>query len=176
VPSSGYHVVLLSACTSQKRFQKFLPDHLPSKQFFRVFCVTCGFVITKVDLFPTVAARGAGQIVLNITIPCLMFSKIVPAFSPDNVQALGTFPTIFITKHNLILSIGPLVLIAILYEAIGILCAWIIKQFFWVPHQFRYGILVAGGWANVGDIREFHILMLIIFPGLILRAQRPRSL
>ena len=45
-------------------------------------------------------------------------------------------------------------LIALLYEAIGILSAWIIKQFFWVPHQFRYGILVAGGWANVGDIRE----------------------
>ena len=44
-------------------------------------------------------------------------------------------------------------LIALLYEAIGILCAWVIKQFFWVPHQFRYGILVAGGWANVGDIR-----------------------
>jgi auxin efflux carrier family protein len=41
-----------------------------------------------------------------------------------------------------------------LYEVIGILYAWIIKQFFWVPHQFRYGILVAGGWANVGDIRE----------------------
>jgi predicted permease len=99
--------------------------------------VTCGFVITKVDLFPTIAARGAGQIVLNITVPCLMFSKIVPAFSPDNIPALG-----------------PLVLIALLYEAIGILCAWTIKQFFWVPHQFRYGILVAGGWANVGDIRE----------------------
>lgn len=32
--------------------------------------------------------------------------------------------------------------------------AFVIKQFFWVPHRFRYGILVAGGWANVGDIRE----------------------
>ncbi|EGO19763.1 hypothetical protein SERLADRAFT_478030 [Serpula lacrymans var. lacrymans S7.9] len=28
----------------------------------------------------------------------------------------------------------------------------LIKQFFWVPHRFRYGIIVAGGWGNVGDI------------------------
>ncbi|KAF8808185.1 hypothetical protein BYT27DRAFT_7190314 [Phlegmacium glaucopus] len=100
-----------------------------------VFCVACGFGITKADIFPAVAARGAGQIVLNIAIPSLMFSKIVPAFNADNVAALG-----------------PLVLIALLYEAIGVVLAWTIKQFFWVPHQFRYGILVAGGWANVGDI------------------------
>ena len=58
-------------------------------------------------------------------------------------------------------------LIALLYEAIGVVLAWIIKQFFWVPHQFRYGILVAGGWGNVGDIRELidreHLLALILF-------------
>lgn len=35
----------------------------------------------------------------------------------------------------------------------GLLLAWIVKQFFWVPHRFRYGILVAGGWGNYGDIR-----------------------
>ena len=69
--------------------------------FIRVFCVTCGFVITKVDLFPTVAARGAGQIVLNITVPCLMFSKIVPAFSPDNIPALGMFMTISIQLYTI---------------------------------------------------------------------------
>lgn len=50
--------------------------------------------------------------------------------------------------------LGPLVLVAILYEAIGIIIAWVIKQFFWIPHRFRYGILVAGGWGNYGDIRE----------------------
>ena len=48
---------------------------------------------------------------------------------------------------------GPLFLVAILYEAIGLAMSWIIKQLFWVPHRFRYGILVAGGWANTGDIR-----------------------
>jgi hypothetical protein len=51
-------------------------------------------------------------------------------------------------------NLGPLVLVAVLYEVIGIMMAWIIKQIFWVPHRFRFGILIAGGWGNYGDIRE----------------------
>jgi predicted permease len=47
---------------------------------------------------------------------------------------------------------GPLVLVAVIYEVIGIATAWLIKQMFWVPHRFRFGILVAGGWGNYGDI------------------------
>ncbi|KAF4585216.1 Protein M3 [Pleurotus pulmonarius] len=100
-----------------------------------VICGGCGFAITKADIFPPIAARGAGQIMLNIALPCLMFSKIVPAFTSENIGALG-----------------PLVLVAVLYEAIGIVIAWIIKQVYWTPHRFRYGILVAGGWGNYGDI------------------------
>ncbi|KAH7905444.1 auxin efflux carrier [Hygrophoropsis aurantiaca] len=95
----------------------------------------CGFAITKAGLLPIIAARGAGQILLNITLPSLMFSKIVPAFNSQNIGALG-----------------PLIFVGLLYEAIGIVIAYIIKQFFWVPHRFRYGIVVAGGWGNVGDI------------------------
>lgn len=49
-------------------------------------------------------------------------------------------------------SIGPLVLVAVIYEVIGVGIAWIVKQIFWVPHRFRYGVLVAGGWGNYGDI------------------------
>ncbi|TFY76519.1 hypothetical protein EWM64_g7491 [Hericium alpestre] len=97
--------------------------------------VGAGFALTKADLFPVVAARGAGQIILNIALPCLMFSRIVPAFTSQNI-------------HNL----GPLVLVAIIYEALGMALAWLVTQFFWVPHRFRYGILVAGAFGNVGDI------------------------
>ena len=53
-----------------------------------------------------------------------------------------------------VLNSGPLVLVAFVYEGLGFIMAWVIKQFFWVPHQFRYGILVAGTFGNVGDIRE----------------------
>ncbi|KAF8884129.1 auxin efflux carrier transmembrane protein [Infundibulicybe gibba] len=108
-----------------------------------IICTGCGFIITKADIFPDAAARGAGQIMLNIALPALMFSKIVPAFTSDNISALG-----------------PLTLVAFLYEAIGILIAWIIGQFFWVPHRFRYGILVAGGWGNYGDIPTSVIMSL----------------
>ncbi|KAI5115335.1 hypothetical protein M0805_008880, partial [Coniferiporia weirii] len=100
-----------------------------------ILCTAGGFIITKLDIFPLVAARGAGQIMLNITYPSLMFSKIVPAFTSENIGALG-----------------PLVLVAVTYELLGIVIAWVIKQFFWVPHRFRYGIIVAGGWGNVGDV------------------------
>ncbi|THV01915.1 hypothetical protein K435DRAFT_654419 [Dendrothele bispora CBS 962.96] len=100
-----------------------------------ILCATAGFILTKLDLFPTVAARTLGHILLNVTLPSLMFSKMVPAFNSDNISALG-----------------PLVLVALIYEGIGVAMAWVVKQIFWVPHRFRYGILVAGGWGNVGDI------------------------
>ncbi len=50
---------------------------------------------------------------------------------------------------------GPLVLVAVIYEVLGVALAWIIGQFFWVPHRFRYGLLIAGGWGNVGDLGMF---------------------
>ncbi|KAI0074810.1 auxin efflux carrier transmembrane protein [Panus rudis PR-1116 ss-1] len=100
-----------------------------------VICVGCGFTLAKADIFPVVAARGAGQLMLNVALPCLMFSKIVPAFNSDNIGALG-----------------PLVVVSLLYQVLGLIIAWITKQVFWVPHRFRYGILVAGGWGNYGDI------------------------
>ncbi|KIK52861.1 hypothetical protein GYMLUDRAFT_49707 [Collybiopsis luxurians FD-317 M1] len=106
------------------------------RPLIRLFiCVTCGFVLTKADLFPVLASRTLGQVILNVTLPSLMFSKMVPAFTPENIGALG-----------------PLVLVAVIYEVLGVFMAWICKTFFWVPHRFRYGILVAGGWGNVGDI------------------------
>lgn len=93
----------------------------------------------------------------NVTLPSLMFSRIVSAFSVSNVGTLGK-KLLFISRnhsgHQLRLPLGPLILVALLYEAIGIAISWIIKQLFWVPHRFRYGILAAGGWGNIGDVRE----------------------
>ncbi|THH16078.1 hypothetical protein EW146_g4493 [Bondarzewia mesenterica] len=111
------------------------------RPLIRLFLVVAsGFALTKADLFPAVAARGTGQVMLNIALPCLMFSRIVPAFSSDNIASLDSIYE------------GPLILVAFIYEGLGLIIAWIIKQFFWVPHQFRYGILVAGIFGNTGDI------------------------
>ncbi len=75
--------------------------------------------------------------------------------------------------------LGPLILICVIYQALGIGIAWLTKQVFWVPHRFRYGILVAGGWANYGDIRmcPFHAVRYFaclssVQPLLLLRALR----
>lgn len=40
-----------------------MEEHL-SRSHRRVLCVSCGFIITKADLFPVVAARSLGQILL----------------------------------------------------------------------------------------------------------------
>lgn len=98
-------------------------------------CVGCGFGITKAGLLSATAARGMGLVIINVTTPNLMFSTIVPSFDSSNITELG-----------------PLVIVALIYMLIGITLSWIIKQLFWVPHRFRHGILVAGGWANIGDI------------------------
>ncbi|OBZ79636.1 Protein ECM3, partial [Grifola frondosa] len=124
LPPSSYSIVRLAV------FHLVL-----SEWIIRMICTGFGFAITKADMFPVVAARGAGQVVLNIALPCLMFSRIVPAFNSQNIGKLG-----------------PLVLVAVLYEVMGIFIAWVVKQFFWVPHRFRYGIIMAGGWGNYGDI------------------------
>ncbi|KAH9990764.1 auxin efflux carrier [Russula vinacea] len=97
--------------------------------------VGAGFALCKAKLFPTEAARGGAQIVLNIALPCLLFSRIVPAFTSQNIG-----------------SLAPLTVVGLLYGAAGAAMAWAITQFFWVPHRFRYGIVAAGGWGNYGDI------------------------
>ncbi|KAG7448832.1 uncharacterized protein BT62DRAFT_992790 [Guyanagaster necrorhizus] len=97
-----------------------------------VLSILGGFVITKADIFPAVAARGAGRVALvhdirvNIAMPCLMFSKMVPAFSSSNISVLGS-----------LFAIGAT------YQFMGTGSYWVIEQFFWVPHRFRYGMLAA---------------------------------
>jgi predicted permease len=61
------------------------------------------------------------------------------------------------------ISLGPLIVIAIIYMAIGFALSLFIKQFFWVPYRFRYGILVAGGWASSCDISGLHISYTVPF-------------
>ncbi|KZT58530.1 hypothetical protein CALCODRAFT_494804 [Calocera cornea HHB12733] len=100
-----------------------------------VASVSFGYLLAKLDLLGSIAARGVGQIILNITLPALLFSKLVPAFTSQNIVALG-----------------PLVFIALLYQALGFVFAWFIRLFFYVPTRFQRGILVAGGWSNWGDV------------------------
>ncbi len=128
------------------------------KLFSSFLTVGAGFVLNKAKLFRTEAARGGAQVVLvrqstmciscaaklivfflywqNVALPCLLFSRIVPAISTHNIS-----------------SLAPLAVVGVIYGATGTLMAWTIKSVFWVPHRFRYGILAAGCWGNYGDMR-----------------------
>ncbi|KAG2074513.1 hypothetical protein BDR04DRAFT_180656 [Suillus decipiens] len=107
-----------------------------ARPLLRLFlCIACGYSITKAGFFPVHATRGAVQVVLNVTLPSLLFSKASAILNADNDAAFG-----------------PLIVIAIIYMAIGLAFSLSIKQIFWVPYRFRYGILVAGGWASSCDI------------------------
>jgi len=39
-----------------------------------------------------------------------------------------------------------------LYQIIGLVTSTVISTIFWVPHRFRWGIIVAGIWGNYGDL------------------------
>ncbi|KAG1880097.1 auxin efflux carrier [Suillus subluteus] len=107
-----------------------------ARPFLRLFiCVACGYGITWAGFFPAIATRGAVQVVLNITLPSLIFSRASSALNAENDAAFG-----------------PLIVIATIYMAIGFALSLFIKRFFWVPYRFRYGIFVAGGWASSCDI------------------------
>ncbi|KAG8697454.1 Protein M3 [Ceratobasidium sp. 394] len=109
---------------------------ISSKPLLKLIITTSfGYFLTKADLFGAVAARGAGQVLLNIFLPSLLFSKIVPGFTTQNIVALG-----------------PLILVACIYQLYGFLIAWTVRKVFWVPRRFHNGILAAGVWSNWGDL------------------------
>ncbi|KAK0193034.1 auxin efflux carrier [Armillaria mellea] len=130
-----------------------------------VMSVLGGFVITKADIFPAAAARGAAQIALNIAMPCLMFSKMVPAFSSSNIGVLGVLSRGLVSPPiSLPMKLTPVLRCLILFYSrtavydwrylpvYGYLPCLADKAVFWFPHRFRYGMLAAGGWGNSGDM------------------------
>lgn len=80
---------------------------------------------------------------MNLSLPCLIFANIVPAFTPENVSA-----------------IGPLLLIAFTYEAIGFIFGLVIREVCYVPRNFWQGILILCGMSNWGNLRASRLLSL----------------
>lgn len=48
-----------------------------------------GFLLTKTGRFPASGTRAASVLILNMTLPCLLWGKMVPALNHDNISALG---------------------------------------------------------------------------------------
>jgi auxin efflux carrier family protein len=103
----------------------------------RFITIFCGFTLAKKNLFPPAAARGASQVSMNISLPCLIFANIVPAFTPSNISA-----------------IGPLLLLAAFYQVLGFAMGLVIREFCHVPRNFWQGILIMCGMSNWGNLRE----------------------
>jgi len=95
-----------------------------------------GYCFARKDLFPQVATRGASQVAMNLALPPLIFSSIVPAF----------------TKHN-VSAIGPTFLIAFIYSIFGLLSGLVIREVCYVPRNFWQGIIVACCLGNWGALR-----------------------
>ncbi|KDQ53709.1 hypothetical protein JAAARDRAFT_182830 [Jaapia argillacea MUCL 33604] len=93
--------------------------------------VLFGYILARKGLFPAAASRGASQVTMSVSLPCLIFSNIVPAFTPSNASA-----------------IGPLLLLAYTYQFIGFFMGLVIREIFFVPRNFWTGIVVMCGTTN----------------------------
>ncbi|KIJ55345.1 hypothetical protein M422DRAFT_151311 [Sphaerobolus stellatus SS14] len=95
------------------------------KTFITIFF---GYLLARSGLFPAAASRGASQVTMNVALPALIFSNIVPAFTPGNISA-----------------IGPLLLLAFIYQGIGFILGYIMREFCYVPRNFQQGLVVMCG-------------------------------
>lgn len=102
----------------------------------RYLTILFGYVFARKGMFPQAAAKGASFITMNLALPALIFSSIVPAFTPANVHA-----------------IGPLALLAVTYILLGLLCGLAIREVCYVPKNFWQGIVVASGLSNWSSLR-----------------------
>ncbi|KAL0571528.1 Protein M3 [Marasmius crinis-equi] len=99
------------------------------------FTVGFGYLVARQGLFPPAASRGASQITMNVSLPCLIFASMVPAFNNENVSA-----------------IGPLLLIAAIYLVLGFLGGVLIRELFYIPRNFWQGIVVLTTMSNWGNL------------------------
>ncbi|KAI0742846.1 auxin efflux carrier [Daedaleopsis nitida] len=95
----------------------------------------CGYVLVRMDMFPPAASRGASIISMNVALPALIFANIVPSFTPANVSALG-----------------PMFLIAGVYQLIGFVMGMMIREICYVPRNFWQGIVIMTGMSNWGNL------------------------
>ncbi|ORY75966.1 auxin efflux carrier [Leucosporidium creatinivorum] len=100
-----------------------------------VISAGAGFFLARSGLFPTAGSRSASQIILNVTLPSLLFSKIIPSFNSENVKA-----------------IGPIFLVGIVYMLVSALFGVLIRIALPTPRNFRWGLLASAIWANWGDV------------------------
>ncbi|WWD21690.1 hypothetical protein CI109_106176 [Kwoniella shandongensis] len=113
----------MSTTTGQIIYKAFAPT------LKMMICITIGYVLTKRGIFAPSNAKG------NVGLPALVFASMISAFTPENIKAFG-----------------PLVLVGCVYTVAGWIFAYIIRDLFYVPPDFQYGIFVMGACSNWGNL------------------------
>ena len=121
----------------------------------RYLTIFTGYFFARKDMFSQAAAKSTSLVTINLALPALLFSSIVPAFTAANISA-----------------IGPLMVLAVTYILVGLLFGLVIREVCYVPRNFWQGIVVASGLSNWSSMRACplgqeargHGLPLTLFP------------
>lgn len=106
------------------------------KPLIRVFITTAlGFLLIKRNIVPRDGINVFSHLIVNVTLPCLLFSKIVPSFTSDNIGALG-----------------PIFLVGGVYQVLAGFLGLIARAFTPTPRRYRYGLIAAFTFSNWGDL------------------------
>ncbi|KZO97956.1 hypothetical protein CALVIDRAFT_554062 [Calocera viscosa TUFC12733] len=97
--------------------------------------ILAGFVLTKNGLWTPQGAKGSAVVNVNVALPCLIFSSIVPAFNSTNITYLG-----------------PIFLMAFFYIFAGLLMTLVLREIVFVPRQFQWGLVTCGTMSNWNNL------------------------
>ncbi|GAA5852541.1 hypothetical protein JCM3766R1_003524 [Sporobolomyces carnicolor] len=106
------------------------------KPLIRVFITTAlGFLLIKRNVIPREGTNAFSHLIVNVTLPCLLFSKIVPSFTSENIGALG-----------------PIFLCGSIYQVLSGFLGLIARASTPTPRRFRYGMISSFMFSNWGDL------------------------
>ncbi|CCG84711.1 protein of unknown function [Taphrina deformans PYCC 5710] len=101
------------------------------------FIITASFgtILARSKLLDSTGTRAISQCILNVFLPCLLFTKIVQGIDEGKMR-----------------QVGVLALTAILYTVLGLVFGYIVKFLTKVPRGWQSGVLAAGAFSNWGDL------------------------
>lgn len=100
-----------------------------------VLTAACGTFLARAKFLDAAGTRAISQCILNVFLPCLVFSKIVQGIDQQHMK-----------------QVGVLVLTAIMYTLLGLAFALLVRFCTRVPKGWSSGILAAGAYSNWGDL------------------------
>ncbi|CEQ39698.1 SPOSA6832_01232, partial [Sporobolomyces salmonicolor] len=96
--------------------------------------VGIGFLLIKLKVIPSDGTKVCSLLIVNVTLPSLLFSKVVPSFTSQNIGALA-----------------PIFITGIFYQALSAVIGFVARGLTPTPRRFRYGMIAAYG-KGMGDL------------------------